>query len=256
MENVLPAEAGLVVDGLAYRYSVEKLAEDDMKVHIRNESTLTYGEYIINETDDWSGLPGNTISKLLSFGSIPREAIGDGEIAIEGTGVVKDANVIYTYRFDECYNPLSDPSCPGFNEALYKWLLENGFLNGEVDVNNPYYDEYVQLMLKRKTDAEEEEQEEEQPKEENSDEEDMQSKLAVNDTSMNIANAAMQNAMLDALRNVPKFESYYTSIPGGTYEETIKLQDAELPDNRRALNNLAQQSLHRDMVRSQYERNN
>jgi hypothetical protein len=257
MEDVLPPEAGLVVDGLIYRYTVEKNVADDMKVHIRNESKLTFGEYIINETDDWSQLPGTTINKFLTFGGIPRDAIGDGEIAVEGTGTVKDPDVAYTYKFDSCYMPLSDPSCPGYNDALYKWLLENGLLNGDIDINDPYYDQYVQMLLKRKTEVEEEEEEEEeQIEDEEGDEDDMESRLAVNDASMNIADAAMQNAMLQALRNVSQFDSYYTTIiPGGTYEETVVLEDTILPDNRRALNNLAQQSLHRDLVRSQYDRN-
>jgi len=50
-------------------------------------------------------------------------------------------------------------------------------------------------------------------------------------------------------------DSYYgTVIEGGKYEETITLQDGVIEDNNKALRNLAQDNLHRTLVRSQYDK--
>ena len=47
--------------------------------------------------------------------------------------------------------------------------------------------------------------------------------------------------------------SYYTAIPGGTYQETIKLIDGKLPDAKKGLRvNLATQILHQKMMDLQY----
>ena len=56
------------------------------------------------------------------------------------------------------------------------------------------------------------------------------------------------------LSMIPNFENYYdVKITGGVYEETITLQDTELPDNAAGMRNLAQDSLHKSMVRLQYD---
>ena len=65
---------------------------------------------------------------------------------------------------------------------------------------------------------------------------------------------AAQAAIMQALSNIPKFENYYAvNIQGGVYEEKVILQDTELPDNRSALRNLALDTKHREMIRSQYD---
>jgi len=46
---------------------------------------------------------------------------------------------------------------------------------------------------------------------------------------------------------------YIVNIPGGIYDETIKLESNQLADNNRALRNFASDTLHRRIVRSQYE---
>ena len=253
MDNVLPPEAGLSVNGMLYRYVLEKEAEANAEVSIRNENNLGEG-YIIEQTDNWDGLPGSTMNKILNFGNIPREAIGDGSITVEGDATISDPTVVYNYRFDPCYEPLSSPDCPGYDNALYDWLLENGLLNGEIDPDDPFYDEYVQMTLNRETEVEEEEDQEEVQEEEEEDDE-TEVALFAADEAIKLADGAAQQAMLDALTNVPNFDSYYTQqIEGGVYEETLQLQDTNIPDNRRALRNLATQQLHRDLVRSQYDR--
>jgi len=64
MSNVLPQQAGLQVTGVVYQYTAVKDPEDDMIVHVQNQNAQDSG-YIFRETDDWSGLPGNTINKLI-----------------------------------------------------------------------------------------------------------------------------------------------------------------------------------------------
>jgi len=41
---------------------------------------------LLSYTDDWSQLPGNTLSRFLSFGDIPSASMGDGSIFVTGDG--------------------------------------------------------------------------------------------------------------------------------------------------------------------------
>lgn len=256
MTGVLPdysaPNVSLQVNGVVYQYTAVKDPATGMIVHVRNED-LVNGGYVFNETDDWSGLPGNTIRKFFNFPGIPAEQWGDGEIAIEGQGTVENASVVYTYRMDigpealNCLNPLSDPSCPGFAAALREYLkgIEN------LGKDDPFYDEWVQAQLQRETELEEEN---EVVASEENEEEDLENQLGAENTMDDLIGAD-QAAMIQALNNVPKIDTYYAlNIPGGVYQDTMVLQDAELPDNRRALSNLARDEVHRSMVRSQYDR--
>ena len=62
MGSVLPDASGIDINGLFYRYTTVKNPEDDMKVHVGNLNANGDG-YIFRETDDWSGVPSNTIVK-------------------------------------------------------------------------------------------------------------------------------------------------------------------------------------------------
>jgi hypothetical protein len=64
MQNVLPQQAGLTVGNVVYRYETVKNTEDDMVVYVQNENSAGDG-YIFRERDDWSGLPGNKIYKVV-----------------------------------------------------------------------------------------------------------------------------------------------------------------------------------------------
>jgi len=248
MDGVLPNQYGLTVNGVIYRYTVNKSVEDALSVTIRNENKLDEG-YVFSSTDDWTGLPGNTINKFVPTIKIPRAFWGPGEMVVEGQGDVSDATIAYNYTYNACFFILANPDCPGYIQALYKWLKENGLLDPEL--NDPYYDEWVQMNLNRKTDPEEEKKQaaaEEERKRENA----LRTAL-LGDAISKLANAAEESAKIEALGMVPNFESYYTSIPGGVYQETLVLQDATLPDNASALRNLAQQDLHEQMIRLQYQ---
>ena len=252
MNNVFPSQGGLVVNGVIYTYNVEKEVEDPLKVHVQNENAQGEG-YIFRETDDWSGLPGTRINKLVGLDNVPQEYFGAGSIETEGVGNVSDASVVYTYKLDECYIPLSDPSCPGYLNALYDWLKENGFLDRELQPGDPFYDEWVQASLNRKVDLE---YEEEKAEIEEKEEEDPGIRaLNQNVTIDKFVNGADQNALISQMAMIQNFESYYNvNIQGGVYNDTVVLQDSTLPDNGRAMRSLASDETHRDMVRSQYDR--
>ena len=257
MDSILPPQAGLSINGLIYQYTITKDPTTDSWVTIQNENANGVG-YILQHTDDWSQLPGGTITNFLTFGDIPTLAMGDGSISVTGDGTLSDVDIGYNFKFDSCVVPLSDPSCPGFKDSLYQWLLDNGLLNSNIDINDPYYDQYVQDLLNTKADTSEEEiVSNEEPKEEKEDKDSLEAKLSVNDSNMKIAEAAKQNAMLEAFRVTPtEFNAYLTaSIQGGVYEDNVVLEDSTLPDNADVMRNLANSTLHQTMVRSQYELN-
>jgi hypothetical protein len=251
MGTVLPPQTGLTVGGVYYRYTMNKDPNADAQVHIQNEDAVN-GGLLYRNTDEWSGLPGNTIVNKFLLPDIPAQYFGDGSIEVEGEGTVSDPSIIYSYTYDTCADPMADPSCPGYESAYYQFLLDSGLLNPEpIQVNDPLDDENVQEVLDQEVRLKDEEEQEEEEQEE---EIDMEEALAVAENAIAMGDAAAQNAMFAALSFVPAFSSYLeTNIPGGVYEDTIELQDAELPDNRNALrSNLIQQQLHEEMVDSQY----
>ena len=94
MGTLVPSSPGLSVNGVIYRYTTIKDPADRMLVHLQNEDATGDG-YIFRETDDWTGLPGNTINKLVSVNNIPISRWGDGSIEVEGEGQVANASLVY-----------------------------------------------------------------------------------------------------------------------------------------------------------------
>lgn len=255
MDNILPPQAGLVVNGMFYRYTTEKDPFSDFSVTIQNEHAFDDG-FVIQETDDWSQLPGGTINKRVELGNIPKEIIGDGSIVTSGDGSVSDPSVVYSYKFDECYVILSNPSCPGYDQALYDWLKENGLLDQAPSPDDPFYDEWVQLMLNREADLDDEDDENDEValKEDEEEEDETIEAMNAEIDVEGFIDGAVQAAKIAALSTVPQFEAYESrNIPGGEYKETVTLDDGNIQDNARALSNLAQDNVHRSMVRSQYD---
>ena len=60
-----------------------------MKVHIGNKNANGDG-YMFRKTDDWSGVPGNTIVRTFTFRNVPSALWGDGSIEVEGEGSVEN----------------------------------------------------------------------------------------------------------------------------------------------------------------------
>lgn len=257
MDGVLPDASQpwitIQVQGLAYRYTINKDPTTTGIVHVRNEDPVN-GGYVFEESDNWSGTPGGTAQRYFRFPYIDSTRWGDGSISVEGDGQLSDVVVTYNYKMDVdetlmlcAVTPLSDPSCPGFREALAEFLKNMP----KPDENDPFYNEWVQANLSMNDEAEEEE--EQQVEEPEEDESNFEKQMGGENTVDQLA--GNQAALLAQLAQLPKIEPYYNvTIPGGVYEDTLKLEDTNIPDNRRALRNLASDNTHKEMVRSQYDR--
>ena len=249
MPDLFPEANNLSVNGVFYQYTPVKKTEDDMKVHVQNEDAVN-GGYIFRETDDWSGRPGGTpINKVIGVPNVPQKYWGKGSIDVEGTGSVIDTSVIYSYKFDDsCITPLSDPSCPGYNEAMLSTINKIPV----AEVYDALGDENVKDVLDDKADLDEEELEEKEEEEE--EEIDLENILSEIDISVMSAQTVAQNHLLKAMTLSVNIESYYAkNIQGGVYKETLSLEDKKLPDNKRGARlGLAQQQKHNEMVEMQY----
>jgi hypothetical protein len=256
MDNVLPPPPGLDINGVIYSYTPNKNTEDDMKVHVQNEKVG--GGYIFRETDDWSGAPGGIeIRKVVPvIPQLPRELWGDGSIEVEGTGTVEDATVIYSYKVDPCYDPQFDPNCPGYeNEIVIPDIPE-------FDITTIYdatKDEYVNLSSDEKVLINENEEVVDKELEEDEEEEEKRKReyrLAML-AETNAAALLEQNLRIQIMNKdiQSQINNNYLNkfINGGVYNETIKLVDKKIDDNKQGLRNgLAQQLLHEKMVDMQY----
>lgn len=260
MGNVLPSPPGLEINGVLYRYTIRKEQEDSVSVHVQNENANGIG-YIFRETDDWlpGSLDGTQINKVVPVIPSHRSLWGDGSIEVDGNGSVEDANVLYTYRVDPCYDPQFDPNCPGYQVQVPDVY--------EFDTSTLYDVTQDDLVsLNRSTDVEEIDEdeedrlEEERKKQEEEDEKDREGRLekalAAADNSAMFAQALAQSQMLDSINMATNMNAYYaTSIPGGVYQDNTTLVDTKLPENRSGLRNgLAQQILHDRMVEMQYDK--
>ena len=143
--------------------------------------------------------------------------------------------------------PLANPACPGFDQALLDYLNKL-----EVSPDDPFYDEWVQANLSlNDEEGEQEVKETEVPEEKLSN---FEKELGGENTIKDLVNTNQQR-IFAALAATPIIESYYiVDIPGGEYDETLTLEDTSLPDNPRAMRNLASDANHKKMVRSQYDR--
>ena len=248
MSNVLPQQAGLQVNNVIYQYTANKDPSADMLVHVQNENAQGNG-YIFRETDDWSGLPGNTINKIVAVNDIPIQLWGKGSIEVEGNGSVSDPNVVYTYKYDPCYDPQSSPACPGYMPPI---PVNQG---PDLDVYDALDDEAV-LKATEETDPELFDRDGKNRRENQEAIDDrLERGLAASENALNIASGAAQDFMMASMANQTRFDPYYTKqIAGGVYVETVSLPTKDIPDNKRGLRNgLAQQVLHEQMIKLQYK---
>ena len=241
MKNVLPDASNLSVNGVFYQYTPVKVKEDAMKVHVQNENALGSG-YIFRETDDWTNQVGGIpINKVVGVANIPEAAWGDGSIEVEGTGSVIDTRVIYSYQYDNtCANPIDDPTCPGYNDAIQSVL-------NSISEPVPYdTTSDVKLVLDEKVELEEEEEQ---------DEDRLEKALSAVDVGVLDANTIAQDNLLLSLTAGVSVQSYYDKrIQGGVYEDTVDMSTVQMPDNKSGARvSLAQQIKHNEMVDMQYK---
>jgi hypothetical protein len=252
MQNILPGITGLTVDGVIYQYTAVKNERDPMTVTIQNKNAQGSG-YVFRSQDDWTGLRGNRIVKLVPVDNIPGNRWGDGEIAIGGKGSVADTSVSYKYRYDTCVDPLSSPICPGYAEAMLKSLSLK-----ETEFYDPLTDEIRRNATENKAvclpgqslciTAIENRQESERSRKDN----DVRKQSTNSLLGLKDIQLATQ---FEKLNDIPNFKLYSVSMPGGVYKDVLQYPNKILPDNRRARSiGIAQERLHDAMVNSQYDR--
>ena len=248
MQNILPQQAGLTVSNVIYRYNAIKEVQDDMIVYVQNEDALGDG-YVFREEDDWSGLPGTGIRKVIPVGAIPLQRWGDGSIEIQGEGSVENASVTYTYQYDPCFDPQSDPSCPDYQVP---YNLED--IIPVIEFEDPLQDEFIRAEMEKKAklEREKEQEEYERKKLKQKVKVDLEKMLGGLNMQMMNDSAILQEQALFALNYIPK--SYLESIDGGEYNDVLKFEQKEISDNRKARRAIfAQQLKHEKMLELQYD---
>lgn len=248
MGSVFPNSTGLAINGLIYRYSTVKNAEDAMKVHVGNLNPNGNG-YTFRETDDWSGVPGNTITKSFNLNNIPFALWGRGSIEVEGEGEVTNPYVIYNYRIDECFDPQLNPSCPGYvkpipviPEVIIYDALEDSSVSEVLDTEDDFkYDENGNRI-------DEEEEEEKASR--------LELGLASSKNALTMIKTQGQSDIINLMNSQTNIAMYYNAkINGGEYKDKHTLSDKQMPDNKMALRNtLSQQILHEKMIDMQYNK--
>lgn len=259
MSGVLPdyssPNVSLQINGITYYYVMSKEPGDTATVYVRNEDLIN-GGYIFEEVDDWSGLPGNSIQKYFRFQGTDASQWGSGEINVIGDGTISDPSVIYLYRMDIgedeiiCTTPLTNPQCPGYLDALYKYLatLEN------VTVSDPYYNEWVQLQLEQEAELDKEQVDNDTSGDNKED--DLENMMKTDPNVGGLVDVELQDKILIELAAPYAIEPYYSVvIVGGNYPDSLEIKDNDIPDNNRALRQLASDAKHYSMVRSQYNEN-
>ena len=248
MTNVLPQQAGLRVNQVTYQYTVVKNQEDYLLVHVQNENARGAG-YIFRETDDWTGLPGNTITKVVPIvDGIDISYWGRGSIEPEGFGTVQNPEVYYTYSYDPCFDPQTNPECPGYIDPFVVDLTE-------VEVIDPLDEDYVQDELDRKANLRQQKEDEKEKARKKALEqveeidELLENILGISEQSeFSMEQILMHQQMIASLPM-----SYQRALVGGEYPEGVVLKDAKLPNNTRGLRvGMAQELLHQQMIMLQY----
>tara|TARA_R110000803_G_scaffold166187_1_gene229527 strand:- start:177 stop:935 length:759 start_codon:yes stop_codon:yes gene_type:complete len=251
MNNLLPSQTGLTVEGIFHRYTLTKDATKDSTVSITNKKINGDG-YIYEYIDDWNKIPGGTKVTYDAVPSTLGNLFGNGEIKVTGDGSLSDVTILYHYKFDPCHTPLSDPTCPDFQSALYQYLLDNNLLDAP-NVEDPFYNQWVQIQLDEQAETEKQEAVEVQEEEEN-EELSVEEILSVAGAAEKIADPMQQLNMMQQIAAIGKLELYYnTVIDGGVYKDNLIINGGTIEDNFNGLRNLAQDSVHRGIVRSQYD---
>ncbi len=239
-------EDGLDISGVIYKYKVTKEAGEEYLVTVQNEDVD--GGYIFQDTQDWTDGTGMKIQRLVPLPYTPVSKFGTGSIKTVGTGTIEDASVVYMYRFDKCFDPQNDESCPGYVEPMP--------VIPEIEVYDALDDDAV-IDATEETDSDLYEKEEEEREEKDEDEENesrLEMALAASENALTIANTVSQAALLQTINDATNVNSYYEKkISGKMYPESIALQGGEIVDNRRALRSLAQDNLHNKMIEEQYK---
>ncbi len=237
---------GMDVSGVTYKYTPIKNKNDDYVVTLENDKVG--GGYVFQDVQDWSQREGGTeVRRTIALPYTPIAVFGDGRLKQEGTGSIENADVRYIYRFDPCFDPQSDPNCPGYKKPKPPPLPD-------IPDYDALQDESVAIAQaetdKKLLDDEQAEKEEEEEEEEES----LEFMLADVENALTIANEIAQSVILQQLNNVTNLTNYYVStIPDNYYPDAVALQGGTIVDNRRALRSLSQDARMNEMIEEQYK---
>ncbi len=236
---------GMDVSGVTYKYTPIKNKEDDYVVTLENDKVG--GGYVFQDVQDWSQREGGIeVRRTIALPYTPIAIFGDGRLKQEGTGSIEGADVRYIYRFDHCFDPQSDPNCPGYKKPKPPPLPD-------IPDYDALQDDSV-LLAQKETDRELLEDEQADKDDEEEDEESLELKLADTTNALTIANEISQTAILKQLNNVTNLTNYYVyTIPDNYYPDTVALQGGTIVDNRRALRSLSQDARMNKMIEEQYK---
>ena len=236
---------GMDVSGVTYKYTPIKNKEDDYVVTLENDKVG--GGFVFQDVQDWSQREGGIeVRRTIALPYTPIALFGDGRLKQEGTGSIEGADVRYIYRFDPCFDPKSDPNCPGYVKPKPPPLPD-------IPDYDALQDESVSLAQKE-TDRELLEDEQADKDDDEEDEESLELKLADTTNALTIANEISQSAILKQLNNVTNLSNYYVyTIPDNYYPDTVALQGGTIVDNRRALRSLSQDARMNEMIEEQYK---
>jgi len=240
------ASNGMDILGVIYQYTAVKDKADDFVVTVGNEDLD--GNYLWEDTEDWSNKYGMRIRKVVTLPYLPIAKFGKGKIATTGTGTVEDANVIYMYRFDACFDPQSDPSCAGYVKPMPKVP--------EIIIYDALEDDNVKDATEETDRDLIEESEEETNEGEEKDEDDMRLEMALasSTNALTIANELTQGSVVRAMNTATNITDYYVAdISGGAYNDATPLEGGTIVDNKKVFKNLTQDKLHNQMVEEQYK---
>ncbi len=237
---------GMDVSGVTYKYTPIKNKEDDYVVTLENDKVG--GGYVFQDKQDWSQREGGIeVRRTIALPYTPIAVFGDGRLKQEGTGSIEGADVRYIYRFDPCFDPQSDPSCPGYKKPPPPPLPDIPNYDALQDESVAIAQAETDRKLLDDEQAKKEEDEEE-------DEESLEFMLADVENALTIANEIAQSVILQQLNNVTNLTNYYVStIPDNYYPDAVALQGGTIVDNRRALRSLSQDARMNEMIEEQYK---
>jgi len=237
---------GMDVSGVTYKYTPIKNKEDDYIVTLENDKVG--GGYVFQDLQDWSQREGGTeIRRTIALPYTPLAVFGAGRLKEEGTGSIENADVRYIYRFDPCFDPQSDPNCPGYKKPKPPPLPEIPDYDALQDESVAIAQAETDRKLLDDEQAEKEDEEEEE-------EESLEFMLADVENALTIANEIAQSVILQQLNNVTNLTNYYVStIPDNYYPDAVALQGGTIVDNRRALRSLSQDARMNEMIEEQYK---
>jgi len=237
---------GMDISGVTYKYTPIKNKADDYVVTLENDKVG--GGYVFQDKQDWSQREGGTeIRRTIALPYTPIAVFGDGRLKQEGSGSIEGADVRYIYRFDPCFDPQSNPSCPGYVKPKPPKLPDIPDYDALQDESVEIAQKETDRELLDSDQAEKDEDEEEK-------EESLEFMLADVENALTIANEIAQSVILEQLNQVTNLTNYYVStIPDNYYPDAVALQGGTIVDNRRALRSLSQDARMNKMIEEQYK---